>query len=591
MTMRPGGRKLVWSAALLLAAMASPVRAADEAVPTDRLLPPNVSFYATIPDWAQLESRWNESLLGRLKQEPKMAEFVKELEAQIKKWSEKSQEKVGLSLEDLLKIPTGEVSVAYVALPGKGSAVVALMNYGENKEAVDKLLDKAEEALEENGAKRKETTKDDTTIVTYTMAKKEGDDDAPGRKPKDETYSYFQKGSWLVFSSEVAGLESVLTRWDGKHKQTFADNDVYQYVLERVQPKDGTDAAVVWYLNPLALVRSGVQQAGQGNLQAQMALGFLPALGLDKFKAIGGSYDMSTEEFDNVSRTLFYVDQPAEGVLNVFQFPAVDQAPPKWVPSTASTWYGINWDVAGAYGAIEKLVDGFQGEGTLARLVDDLAKKEGGPKLHLKRDFFDLLTGRMDVYSEPSPEKAEDEARNNRTLMAFALKDADKMKGTLSKLASTPGFPGMKREFEGATIFEIRNPVPAAGGGSFGIAAADGKLIVAIDVTLLEQVLRNDKDRKPLTDDPEYQQVARKFPTKSSIAGFQRQDVQLKSFYDSLKSGQLPIPGTDDVDFSKLPDFSVIQKYLPATGSYAEPDKNGATMISFTLKEKAGTSK
>lgn len=585
------GRKLLWAAALLLLASPRLVRAEDESVPTDRLLPPNVSFYLTVPDWEQLKTRWNESLMGRLREEPKMAEFFKDLEGQWKKWSEKTKEKVGLPLEDILSIPGGEVSLAVVTLPGKGPAFIALLDYGEKQEEVEKLLEKAEEALEEAGAKKRESSKNDTTIITYVMAKKGDDDDFPARKPKDNNVSYFQKDSWLVISSETAALEAVLTRWDGKHKQTFADNDVYQYILERVQPKDDTDAALVWYINPLELIRTGVQSAGQGNLQAQMALGFLPALGLDKFKAVGGSYDLSTEEFDGVSRTLLYVDQPPEGLLNVFQFPAIDQAPPKWVPSTASTWYGINWDVAEAYASVEKLVDGFQGAGTFSNLIDDLAKKEGGPKLHLKRDFFDLLSGRMDVYSAPPAEAAgeAEEVQLNRTLMSFSLKDTDKMKGTLTKLAATPGFPGMKRDFEGATIFEIRNPVPAAAGGSFGITAADNKLMVSSDVTLLEQVLRNDKDQKPLSDDPEYQQIARKMPTKSSIAGFQRQDAQVKALYDMLKAGQAPIPGTDDIDFTKLPDFSVIQKYLPATGSYAEPDKNGALMVSFTLKEKFGS--
>ena len=245
------GRKLLWATALLLLASPHIVRAEDESVPTDRLLPPNVSFYLTVPDWEQLETRWNESLMGRLRQEPKMAEFIKELEGQWKKWSEQTKEKVGLPLEDILKIPGGEVSLAVVSLPGKGPAFIALLNYGENDEEVEKLLGKAEEALEESGAKKRESSKDDTTIITYVMAKKGDDEDAPARKPKDNTVSYFQKDSWLVVSSETAALEAVLTRWDGKHKQTFADNDVYQYILESIETTDYTNAAVFFYLNPL----------------------------------------------------------------------------------------------------------------------------------------------------------------------------------------------------------------------------------------------------------------------------------------------------------------------------------------------------
>jgi hypothetical protein len=281
------------------------------------------------------------------------------------------------------------------------------------------------------------------------------------------------------------------------------------------------------------------------------------------------------------------VNQPTEGVLNVFQFPAITQAPPKWVPASASTWYGVNWDLAGAYDAIEKLVDTFQGQGTFAKVIDDLAKKE--PKLHIKKDFVDVLTGRMEIYSEPAAAKEDEETPSTpRFLMAFALKDGDKMKATLSKIAGLDSIPVKPREFEGATIYEFSRPgADAEGGEVMGMTVADGKLLASSDVTLIEQALRSDKDRKSLADDPDYQQIARKFPPKTSIAGFQRQDEQIRPVYEMLRSGNAPFPFKGQIDFTTLPEFEVIRKYLPATGSYAEPDKNGALMVSFTLKTRS----
>ena len=57
---------------------------------------------------------------------------------------------------------------------------------------------------------------------------------------------------------------------------------------------------------------------------------FMPLLGINNLKGIGGNIDLVTDEFDSISRTLIYVDLPASGLLKVFQFPAVEQSPPSW---------------------------------------------------------------------------------------------------------------------------------------------------------------------------------------------------------------------------------------------------------------------
>ena len=113
-----------------------------------------------------------------------------------------------------------------------------------------------------------------------------------------------------------------------------------------------------------------------------------------------------------------------------------------------------------------------------------------------------------------------------------------------------------------------------------------GQLMFTTDVTLLEQVLRGDKDRESLVDSAAYKQVAARFPAKASITGFQKQDAQLKTAYDLFKSGQ-GAAITSEVDFTTLPDFDVVKKYLTPAGSYAEPDKNGVLFVSFSLKNSS----
>ena len=45
------------------------LRAEDEAVPSDRLLPPDVSVYVSVPDVDELKARWGKTAFGSLTQD------------------------------------------------------------------------------------------------------------------------------------------------------------------------------------------------------------------------------------------------------------------------------------------------------------------------------------------------------------------------------------------------------------------------------------------------------------------------------------------------------------------------------------------
>src|SRR6185369_2029522 len=169
--------------------------------------------------------------LGRLGDEPALAEFWSEAGAAYKKISAKVETKIGLSLEELLAIPQGEVAFAAVQPPGQKVSLVALLDFGEKRETVDKLLEKAIAALEEQGLKHSEEEQDDARINLF---KKPAEDDGKKRPaPYYDTIAYCVKDSFLLVGSSADAIKAVLTRWDGKHEQIFADAEVYRYITER----------------------------------------------------------------------------------------------------------------------------------------------------------------------------------------------------------------------------------------------------------------------------------------------------------------------------------------------------------------------
>jgi len=564
---------LLWTAAGVYGA---------ETVPNDRRLPPEVVAYLDVRDVNQLKEKWHKTLLGQLLQEEELKAFWKELERPLADLSGQVESELGLPLKALLAVPQGEITIAVIQPPGRKLNVVALLNYGTQKETVQKLLERAEEALKDQDATRSEQEVEGTTITVY--AQPADDDDRASES--GSTVAWFLKDTTLAVGSGVEGLKSILTRWDGKQARVLAENEVYSYIMEKCgDGKSGAQPPISWYVDPIGLIKGVIASAGGVSPQTAMMMSFIPALGLDKLKAVGGTLDLATEEFDTITRTLVYVESPTSGVLKLFSFPATTQAPPKWVTADANTYFAINWDVASAYDAAGALYDMFAGPGALERLVDELARSNEGPKVHIKKDLIDQLTGSIQVAALPPAAESDDdeEAATDRYIFALGTKDEAALTKTLTAVSKTPGFPGEAREFQGTTLYEIPTPTGAA-----ALAISRGHLLITTDVTLLESVLRSGNEQDALVDSDAYKRISKVFPAQTSSIGFQRSDAQIKGIYEALRSGQADQFLSDvEIDFSKLPAFEVIEPYLTPSGSYMVPDERGMFMMSFSLKGKA----
>ena len=119
--------------------------------------------------------------------------------------------------------------------------------------------------------------------------------------------------------------------------------------------------------------------------------------------------------------------------------------------------------------------------------------------------------------------------------------------------------------------------------------------MISSPATMIEQAIRADVD--PLSGSSDYKRLASAFPAKTSMIFYAKQSSQLKTIYDLFRSGNFPpaspgagFPGADPaaiaIDFTKLPPFTVIEKYLRGSGGYVLPDENGAVIVSFSLRDK-----
>jgi hypothetical protein len=223
----------------------------------------------------------------------------------------------------------------------------------------------------------------------------------------------------------------------------------------------------------------------------------------------------------------------------------------------------------------------FQGEGALEGIVENLASQ--GPQIHIKNDIIDQLDGQIQLVMAPA--SRESEAASDDILIALGVKDNATVEEVLTKIASQPGFPGESRELEGATIYEIS----PGNGQTFGFTVANNQLLIGIGGAQLEQAVRNADDLKPLSESEDFQAIAEHFEEGALVVTFTRPAEQYRRLYEMLRDGEAAdsFPGMDElfskIDFSKLPPFEAVEKYLAPAGGYWIGDENGVFMNTFSL--------
>ncbi|MFQ5732862.1 MAG: DUF3352 domain-containing protein [Planctomycetaceae bacterium] len=567
-------------AALLTAACLYPTGpAAAQKVSVDRRLPPDVYAYVTIPSVPELKKRLKGSTYGEIYRDKAFAEFIKDVEVQIKKGSAEIEKQIGLKLDDLLEIPSGEIAIAVGKSDRPVPAIAVFLDFGKNEETVDKILTLATKDLKKKqGFDRRIITHKGTKITSYFRKGADDEEDKDAAKKMDQ--AYFIKDTFFVFGTDVAFLKQVVDRWDGRPAKSFATTPAYKYIKART--KTSRPPVVTWYVDPLGLVNAAILNNPELGAGAGLAMGFLKPLGVTNFKAVGGSMDLDVGGYDSLSKTVMYVDLPATGALDLFKFPAVVQQPPKWVPADASNYMALNWSLPAAYKAVATIYGtiSFGGPEALGKQIDEWSKDPAGPGIHVKKDLLDQLDGRMHVFSDFTD---PDDATTVRALFALGTKDAAKIEAVLKKLAALPTFPGRSRKFKEHTIYEVDGGNFGALGTTVAIGVARKHLMLTNNAKLLEQIIAGNA-KKPLADDKVYQQITAKLPKKTSMLTFQRSNMQLKAIYDKLRSGEFG--ENPDVDFKKLPPFAALKKYLRPSGGYAAPDKHGVYLESFSLRKK-----
>ncbi len=561
-------KSLVGLTLVLLSCVGSVWAADDEDLYGEHLLPRETRLMFSIPSVSDLIEAGRESSVGEMLADPAFQPIIDQIKEKIAEASDKLKAESGFTLEDLGKLAQGEITFAIVEKPARKLHAILMVEYGDNQATIDGLLEKLNEALTNGGAEHKTETISDVEVQVFEFPKT---DEMPYNK-----VAYFAEESYFVISSDLAPIKAVIERWEGGSAETLAKDEVFAYILDQCSTEDA-EPAVKWFIDPIGLLKGGISMVPQ----AGVVLGFLPVLGVDSLKGMGGGFDLGAGEFDFVQKTFIYAEQPPAAVMGLFQFPAIAQEPPQWVSAEATMYLGVNWNIAEAYMAVESVADSFLGPGSTARALEDFSAAENGPQVHPKKDLLDNIEGKLSIVTFPADEADEDTEGPAipKVTITISLKDADAVKGVLEKGSKADGFPGEVTEVDGQTVYVI----PTGPAGDMSLAVIGNDLVISTSSAGLQAVIAGES-RESLAASDEYKAVAQHFPAKTSILSFTQQDTQMQAAYDALKAGGAN--SIEGFDLSTLPEFEELLKYAKPSASYAIPDDNGTLFVGFTLADE-----
>jgi hypothetical protein len=559
-----------------------------------RILPETTVAAVRIADMPQLVSRFRETALGKIGQDPKVQPLVSQLYRSAAEEFKRVEEQIGLPLDQLLAVPQGELCLAIVAMPDEKLRPALILDSHGNAHLARQLLVKLEAQLGQRG----------WTKETERLGKQEATVYVGG---PDHVYLVEREGTF-VFAFTRDLMSMILARWDDD-APSLAETDKYTTIMTRCGSRAPDAPQITWYVDPIEIFR----YAARGTWGVT-ALALLPTLGLDGLQAAGGSITFSSGEFDDVQHIHVLTAHPRTAVLDALALDTGDTTAESWVPGDCLSYSTIHWDLKRTFFTSARVYNGIMGEG---QLEGELRTRFSEPLgADLIKEIMPELTGRGTyVQWVERPIKLN----SVTTLVGLQLKDPDHFRPTLNKIVQKhtsrlekqrygefsywligagDDERAVRRQQKIAERPLLRQPKPC-----FGIVG--DTLLFTDSLTAYQEAIATQADpNKGLAASLDFKLIASKLKRQPGgetpgLLQFKRPEEGLRLWYDLANSDnakeRLAARSQGNPFFKSLdqalkdnplPPFETLAEYLASGGGILVSDNSGFHYTTFTLKRK-----
>ncbi|GAB6164345.1 hypothetical protein JCM19992_03450 [Thermostilla marina] len=581
----------VLGAALLFAvqhhAAAQSLKAAD-------WFPEETAVFLAVPDVPGFLDANAQTSGGRMMQDPKLRAFAGDLWSRLGEQIKQLEDRIGVTVDQIKEIFQGELAFGVVASENQSPAVLLLIEAKDHTDTVEKLLQAVGARMERGGAKKIEDDILGTTLITYERT---------GNRARE--FAYFARDGYVVMGSDIEVVRGALERAvDGIATPPFAENKKFDTIATRYRSVQTENPHFVWFADPIELMRGIAVRRSQ----MQLTLALMPVLGLDGLTAVGGAQTFNAPPLDSVSEMHILLDEPRTGVLELINMRPGDLTPEPFVPAGASNYWTVTWDLPATYKALEKLVDGFRGEGNFQRTIADGFKES--TDISLEDDLIAGATGRLSLITQvlfegklnPQSTAFAIEMKDEATAAELLGRVVAKQKKNLDEMSSGEiTFYAVKQgdRPEGMPD-EVRRPRPTFG-------AMGRWLVVAESVEFYREMAAVQQGTKnALADDLEFKLVLSKVKElagnrKPSLLMYTRPEEGIRQLLNlannpairrgiraGAERGDNPFIAAlaETMESNELPTPAELAKYFAPAGAFVVDDETGLHMYSFALKRK-----
>lgn len=602
----------LWVAFLVFSVLGQDAQPPAKKLTAPELFPEKTLAYVRINDVKELKEALSRSSMGKLSQDEQIRPILAEFYGSLINSTDAIREAIGLNLDELLSIPSGEMAVAVlpsdqttgrqrgqadsdkeaqpraveVALP----MVAVMLDAGQEISGVQVILDRMRTSTAQN------LVHTESKLGPLTLHKFANPDRSA------EQFGYFVDQGVLVACSNLVGLERLARRWSGEAVDwpALAENRRFTSIMGRCVGTQGERPQLSFYVDPLALIRQTTRSASAG-----MVFAVLPALGLNDIEALGGSWIIAPPDFDAIAHFHLLLGTPRRSVLALLRPKSGSTTPEDWVPASVGSYFTINWDADATLKGIEQLYDQFQGEGEMKRQVFDRLSQR--LSLDFKKDILDNIEGRFTlIQGFVRPVRIN----SGSNVYAIRLKDPRSVQANvLPKLmAQIQQRIEVKSENFGRVQAQVFIPPRGREGAAMRqpeicVTFIDDYLVISDSRFMMNEVVAsmNSPDDR-LSQALDFQLISDRIKAQlqdkeSSALSYARPEESLQMFYELARE-----PGNRDrlrevsanngffkallaaLDNHKLPDFSIIAKYLAPSGGFLVEEETGMHYMSFGLR-------
>jgi hypothetical protein len=583
--------RLLLITALAAGGIACPTARAERP-PSACLLPENTLVFVSVLDVPDTRERFSRTTIAGILNDSALQPVVADILAGIDKQTAPLRESVGLTTDDLLNLPQGELTLALIPREKGPPAPVVLIDTGDHVDNAKLLIRAIVQRIEEAGNKLSQREVRDTPVTVFENV---------GRGQED--VAFFKRENTLVWSNDLGILEKVLTLWDGEDTATLAARGDFSAIMQRSR-RHNPKPQVTWYVNPMEIF----EETARDRLEMQVALMMVPALGLDGIKAVGGAVELDAGPYDSLWHAHLVLDSPRKGIVDMVQPKQGKMTPPDWVPADASDYVTFHWDLPATLEKLRTLYDTFRGAGALDEFI---ATRMSGPLgVDLILEVLPALTGRVTFLRWI--EKPIAEENSEAGLLAIELLPEADAGELLRHVVQKHAVRFMKREYGGVVYYEMVRPEPSADQPQRRrrpttpcVGILDDTLMIADRESLFKSiVVTQSGGLKRLAETDDFGKMIGEMGQLTGgsdpvMVRFQRPAERTEAWYEPIRQRQQmeeaerprprrgPFRGLErTLGAHTLPPFEALRQYFPPGGAVVVNDDAGLHYTGFTLKSQ-----